>query len=225
MCGRFANIVTPNELMSRYNVTLVQNLGPRWNIAPGQKSLVVVHNGLNNRLITASWGVSRVRTGRNLLINARMETVREKPSFQRAFIHSRCIIPASGWYEWSAPKTPWYVQLLQGGIMSMAGLAIFGADGTRFVVITNNADGDLADIHHRQPLVLTKDAEPSWLGGSAEDAEGLLMPASSDRFKWFRVSNEIGNVGVDHPRLIQPCNSADNVSELAGQGNLFIDSL
>ncbi len=204
MCGRFASTATPDELMRRFGVNVLQNLVPRWNVAPSQKSLVIVRNGLHDEAVDASWGLQPAGQGRSFLINARVETVGEKPAFRDAFLYSRCIIPASGWYEWSAPKTPWHVQLSDGGVMAMAGLVIRANDGLRFVVITSAADGGLARLHHRQPLILQTGAEARWLGSAPADAAGLLVPAPANWFNWYRVSPEVGKVAADHPGLVTP---------------------
>ena len=95
--------------MRLFGVTVLENLQPRWNVAPSQSALVIRQSGLQAEAVSACWGLPPARQGRNLLINARMETVTEKPTFRDAFATRRCIIPASGWYEWSAPKTPWHV--------------------------------------------------------------------------------------------------------------------
>ena len=98
--------------MRLFGVTVMDNLQPRWNLAPSQSAPVIVQNGLQAEARLVSWGLPPAPGGRSFLINARMETVTEKPTFRDSFATRRCIVPASGWYEWSAPKTPWHVQLL-----------------------------------------------------------------------------------------------------------------
>ena len=122
MCGRFTSTATTDELMRRFGVTILQNLRPRWNIAPSQNSMVLVRDGLHLQAKIAAWGLPPTGPNKSFLINARMETAREKPTFRDAFLLSRCIVVASGWYEWSAPKTPWHIQLSDGGVMAMDGL-------------------------------------------------------------------------------------------------------
>ena len=154
MCGRFTRTATTDELMRRFGVKNLQNLRPRWNIAPSQNSMVLVRDGLHIQAKTAAWGLSAKRSKKSFLINARMETVREKPTLRDAFSLFRCIVVANGWYEWSAPKTPWHIQLSDGGVMAMAGLLFQRGSQSRFVIMTSAADVKLAKIHHRQPLVL-----------------------------------------------------------------------
>ena len=135
MCGRFTSTASPEELMRKFGVTILQNLRPRWNVAPSQQALVITRNGLQNEAVMAQWGLPPASAKQSFLINARAETVQEKPTFRDAFHHRRCMVVASGWYEWSAPKTPWHLQLCDGGVMAFAGLLYGQKDQQRFVII------------------------------------------------------------------------------------------
>ena len=90
--------------MRRFGVTVLDNLQPRWNVAPSQKALVVTRSGLQPEGALVAWGLPPAGEGRSFLINARMETASQKPTFRDAFASRRCLVVASGWYEWSAPK-------------------------------------------------------------------------------------------------------------------------
>ena len=149
MCGRFTSTASPEELMRLFGVTVMDNLQPRWNVAPSQTSLVITQTGLQPEAIFPAWGLPPDARQRSFLINARMETAAEKPTFHDAFMHRRCLVVTSGWFEWSAPKKPWHVQLCDGGVMAFGGLLLRRGDGDRFVVMTSAANGDLATIHHR----------------------------------------------------------------------------
>ncbi len=221
MCGRFTSTATTDELMHRFGVTITQNLRPRWNVAPSQSSLVLIREGLHTQAINAAWGLPPAAKGNSFLINARMETLREKPTFQDAFSLSRCVIVASGWYEWSAPKTPWHIQLLDGGVMAMAGLLFRQSAQTRFVIVTSAADGELAQIHHRQPLVLDAEAEAAWLGGSADKAAACCKAAPASWFNWYRVSPDVGKTTLDHPQLVTPLEGDALLPAVPDQGDLF----
>ena len=221
MCGRFTSTATTEELMRRFGVTILQNLRPRWNVAPSQNSLVLVRDGLHLQAKTAVWGLPPTGPNKSFLINARMETVREKPTFRDAFSLSRCIVVASGWYEWSAPKTPWHVQLSDGGVMAMAGLLFQQRLQSRFVIMTSAADGKLAKIHHRQPLVLAAGAEMQWLGGTADQAEKYCEIASASWFNCYRVAPDIGKAGIDHPGLVTPLEGDALLPAKLDQGDLF----
>ena len=207
--------------MRRFGVIITENLRPRWNVAPSQSATVIIRDGLHNEAISAKWGLQHARGNKSVLINARMETANEKPTFSGAFLHSRCIVVASGWYEWSAPKTPWHIQLCDGEVMAMAGLLFRGGSQSRFVIVTSAADGELAEIHHRQPLVLGAGDEENWLNGSADQASALCKVTPASRFNWYRVSPDVGKVVVDHPDLITPLKCDEFLATKDNQGDLF----
>ena len=221
MCGRFTSTASPEELMRKFGVTILQNLRPRWNVAPSQQALVITRNGLQNEAVMAQWGLLPASAKQSFLINARAETVQEKPTFRDAFHHRRCMVVASGWYEWSAPKTPWHLQLCDGGVMAFAGLLYGQKDQQRFVIMTTNADSGLADIHHRAPLVLAPDGYDAWIGGNATTAASLLRPAPANWFNWYRVGPEVGKVAHDHPALATPLTDDELRVPFAPQGDLF----
>lgn len=221
MCGRFTSTATPEELMRRFGVIITENLRPRWNVAPSQSATVIIRDGLHTEAISAKWGLRHPGGNKRMLINTRMETANEKPTFSGAFLHSRCIVVASGWYEWSAPKTPWHIQLCDGEVMAMAGLLFRGGSQSRFVIVTSAADGELAEIHHRQPLVLGAGDEENWLDGSADQASALCKVTPASRFNWYRVSPDVGKVAVDHPDLITPLKGDEFLSAKDNQGDLF----
>jgi len=221
MCCRFTSTASPEELMRKFGVTILQNLRPRWNVAPSQQALVITRNGLQNEAVMAQWGLPPASAKQSFLINARAETVQEKPTFQDAFHHRRCMVVASGWYEWSAPKTPWHLQLCDGGVMAFAGLLYGQKDQQRFVIMTTNADAGLADIHHRAPLVLAPDGYDAWIGGNATTAASLLRPAPANWFNWYRVGPEVGKVAHDHPALATPLTDDELRVPFAPQGDLF----
>ena len=221
MCGRFTSTATPEELMRRFGVIITENLRPRWNVAPSHSATVIIRDGLHTAAISAKWGLRHAGGNKSMLINARMETANEKPIFSGAFLHSRCIVVASGWYEWSAPKTPWHIQLCDGEVMAMAGLLFRIGSQSRFVILTSAADGELAEIHHRQPLVLGAGDEENWLSGSADQASALCKVTPASRFNWYRVSPDVGKVAVDHPDLITPLKGDEFLAAKNNQGDLF----
>ena len=103
----------------------------------------------------------------------------------------------------------------------MAGLLCCREGQLRFVILTNAAEGKLAEIHHRQPLVLGAGDESNWLGGSADQASTLCKAAPASWFNWYRVSPEVGKVAVDDPRLVKPSEEAGVEVALTEQGDLF----
>ena len=199
--------------MRRFGVTFLDNLQPRWNVAPSQRALVVTRTGLQPEAAMVAWGLPPAGEGRSFLINARMETAAQKPTFRDAFASRRCLVVASGWYEWSAPKRPWHVQLADGGVMGMAGLLLRRGNEDRFVIMTSAANGELTAIHHRQPLVLPPDSWDRWLAGSQQDAAELCVAAPVASFNWYRVGPAVGRVAEDHPELVTPLDDAALAAE------------
>ena len=167
------------------------------------------------------WGVPPASAKHSFLINARAETVTEKPTFRDAFHHRRCLVVASGWYEWSAPKTPWHIQLCDGGVMAFGGLLFGPPEQQRFVIMTTRADAGLADIHHRAPLVLAANDFDAWVGSDVSAAAALLRPAPATWFNWYRVGADVGKVSQDHPALVTPLTEEALRPQAAPQGDLF----
>ncbi len=203
--------------MRHFGVTILENLQPRWNVAPAQNSLVIHQTGLHIEAKQAKWGLPPASSKQSFLINARMETVAEKPTFREAFAVSRALIPATGWYEWSAPKQPWHIQLRDGGPMAMAGLLFERPTHpqTHFVIITSPAEGALQSIHHRQPLIVPKQSWQDWLTGSTSIAQQILISAPASLFNWYRVAADVGKVAHDHPGLVTPLNEEALAAEEA----------
>ena len=221
MCGRFTSTATPKALMCRFGVTMNQNLRPSWNVTPRHKAMVIVCDGVHREVISAAWGIAPSVGKKDLLINARMETASQKPTFSGVFLHSRCIVAASGWYEWSAPQKPWHIQLCDEGVIGIAGLLFRYGTQSRFVIMTSAADRALAAIHHRQPLVLGDGDEEQWLSGTADQANALCKIAPASWFKWYRVSSDVGKVGVNNPELITPLDGAALSPAQSSQDDLF----
>ena len=221
MCGRFTSTASPEELMRKFGVTILQNLRPKWNVAPSQQALVIARHGLQNEAVMAQWGLPPASAKQSFLINARVETVTEKPTFRDTFHRRRCLVAASGWYEWSAPKTPWHVQLCDGGVMAFGGLLFGPLEQQRFVIMTTRADSGLADIHHRAPLVLAANDFDAWVGSDVSAATALLRSAPAMWFNWYRVGPEVGKVGQDHPELVTPLTEEALRPQAAPQGDLF----
>ncbi len=208
--------------MRKFGVTILQNLRPRWNLAPSQQALIISRNGLQNEAMMAHWGIPAASAKHSFLINARSETVQEKPTFREAFHHRRCLVVASGWYEWSAPKTPWHIQLYDGGVMAFGGMLYGQADQQRFVIVTTAADAGLEDIHHRAPLTLAPEDYDVWMAGDTETASRLLRSAPAHWFNWYRVGPDVGKVDNDHPALVTPLSDDALRMETAPQGDLFV---
>ena len=216
--------------MCQFGVTILENLQPRWNVAPGQFVLVIQQSGLHAEAAHANWGLPPASSKQSFLINARMEMVTEKPAFRDAFVARRCLVAATGWYEWSAPRQPWHIQLRDGGLMGFGGLLFTLGEKTHFVVITSAAEGELRTIHHRQPLVLPRSSWHAWLTGNSKTARQYLQVAPAQQFNCYRVGPMVGNTAEDNPRLVTPMDEAELALEkndsratdaAQSQGDLF----
>ena len=220
MCGRYTITVTIEELMARFMAedATVPFHRPRYNVAPTQLVPVVIHDGTRNRLGMLKWGLvppwaEDERIGARM-INARAETLEERPAFRRAFRFKRCILPADGFYEWKRDgkrKRPLRIVLRDGGVFGMAGLyeTWTGPDGRKVhtcAVVTTAPNRLMADIHDRMPVILRREDEALWLDRNVQDPERLrplLQPYPAEEMEAYEVDPRVGNVAFDDPGLIR----------------------
>ncbi len=193
-------------------------LTPRYNIAPTQPVAVVPNDG-NQQLDYYVWGLvpfwAKDPGIGNRMINARAETVAEKPSFKHAFRKRRCLVLADGFYEWkrtSAGKTPMYIKLATGKPFAFAGLweNWNSPDGSQLLsctIITTEPNELMQGIHSRMPVILSPDAYTSWLDPSERapgELSGLLKPYNSAEMAAHPVSTVVNNPRNETPACIQP---------------------
>jgi putative SOS response-associated peptidase YedK len=219
MCGRFVITSPPAALRLIFGYIEQPNFPPRHNIAPTQPiPVVIVENGVRHfRLMR--WGLlpAWVKDPRkfSLLINARAETVLEKPAFKNAMKRRRCLIPADGYYEWQGPekrKRPHFIHRRDGSPIGLAGLAEtwIGPNGEELdtvAIVTAPAGADLAVLHHRVPVTIAPDDFERWLDSRADDTEtamALLAPPQEGEFVWHEVSTRVNRVANDDAQLVLP---------------------
>ncbi len=202
----------------------METLAPRWNIAPSQASLILIQSGLELSAKQAEFGLKAGPDGKRL-INARAETVQEKPTFRQAYTASRCLVPASGWYEWAGKGKPFHVQLTDARVMAFAGLYFAPPQRNQrgqFVILTTAAEGELAVVHHRSPLVLPATRWQTWLTGTSAEAEVCLVPPLSRFFNLYPVAPAVGDIRQDNASLVAPAeHQTDLHKSAAPQGDLF----
>lgn len=219
MCGRFA-LTLPTDAMARlFAASPANDLPPlpRFNICPTQDVHVVLANDSGRQLRKMRWGFvphwSKSLTDGPLLINARAETVADKPAFRSAVRARRCLIPADGFYEWTkgegAARLPWYIRPQDDSIMAMAGIwqdwtSATGETVTSCAVVTTAANADMAALHHRMPLVLDPDDWPLWLGEAGHGAARLMRPARLGRFAVWRVDPAVNSNRAQGAHLRAP---------------------
>ena len=223
MCGRFTLAINPADLATRFEVTQTQaaeNLRPRYNIAPMQKT-VIIKDEQPAAFAMATWGLIPVWAKdpsiASKLINARGETVAEKPSFRTAFKKRRCLVLADGFYEWQKSadgksKTPMHIHLASGEPFAMAGLwenwkpqdAPESDWRSTFTVITIGPNKLMAPIHDRMPVILPRGRERDWLNPSGGMVEllDLLRPYPAELMSAHAVSTQVNSVRNDEAGLI-----------------------
>ena len=215
MCGRFALHATGQELAQGLRCPRLAGLRieARYNVAPGQWILVVrpERDGLGPGL--AQWGLipswaKEPREGPRP-INARAEGLEAKPTFRGAFRHGRCVVPASGFYEWKTEagrKRPFYIRPRDGGLFLFAGLCSTwaGPEGEidTCALVTTTPNAVMAPIHARMPVILPLDHLEAWLDPGNQKAAALLRPCDEAVMEAFPVSTAVGNSGNEGPSLI-----------------------
>jgi len=216
MCGRFTITSPAHVLADEFGLAAVaSSFGPRFNLAPTQ-SVPVVTNWTQRTLELFRWGLipswSRDPAVGNMLINARCETVADKPSFRDAFERRRCLVLADGFYEWKKrgrEKTPMYVRLKSGRPFAFAGLwegwlSDEGEVIRTCTIVTTDANDALRPIHDRMPVILDAAARERWLAeASVAELEALMRPYPSDALEVYPVSPRVNSPGSDDPRCIE----------------------
>lgn len=218
MCGRFV-LTTPSEaLAALFDAASDNDLPgvPDWNVCPTMPVHAVTSEGGVRRLRAMRWGFIpgwyKAPNDGPLLINARSETIAEKPAFRAAARERRCIVPASGFYEWTRAAghtpLPWYVSRADGAVMEMAGVwQPWERDGVRLVtvaIVTCAATGPLAAVHDRMPVILTPDTRALWLGEAGHGAARLMVSAPEDTLQLHRVGTQVNSNRARGPELIAP---------------------
>jgi putative SOS response-associated peptidase YedK len=222
MCGRYG--FTPGEdFYDRYKVTnRLDYLPVRFNVAPSQNMPVVISQS-PNKVAMMKWGLipywAKDPGIGFKMINARQETLKDKPSFSRPLRHKRCLVPASFFYEWkkidNKTKIPYCIKLKTGDMFSFAGLYDIwqdpeGKEVQSYTIITVEPNQLLASIHNRMPAILTTEEETIWLDKNVKDIGlllNLLKPFSEDRMETYPISQLVNNPENDNAEVIKPIKS------------------
>ncbi len=223
MCGRYVAATPPDQLAGLFGVTDIRagDLGPHWNVAPTMDVYAVAEGSDGERRLGAfRWGLvpwfSKGPAGAAKMINARAETVAEKPSFRRALERRRCILPADGFYEWlrtGKEKLPHLFAAADGSVLGFAGLWEAwrpkddpDAEPLRTcTILTTSANATMQPIHDRMPVVLPPEAWDLWLDPtlrSPSDVAYLLVPAPDGLLVRRAVSTRVNNVKNDDAELL-----------------------
>ncbi len=216
MCGRFAFYSPSEAAAALFGVSGSVPVEPRYNIAPTQY-IAAIRNGEDNEreLVMLRWGLvpswAKDPSIGNRMINARAETVAEKPSFRAAYSRRRCIVLADGFYEWRREgdvKTPYFISLASGGPFGLGGLWENWHDRESddsvqtTALITTEANAFMRPLHHRMPMILETDAANDWLGGDNTMLE--TAAEKSPPLRAWPVERRVNNARNDGDELINP---------------------
>jgi putative SOS response-associated peptidase YedK len=221
MCGRFTLTVDPGQLQESFPwAAIPDEFPPRYNIAPTQPVAVIPNDG-QNRMDFFVWGLipswAKDKDIGNRLINARAETLAEKPAFRSAFKRRRCLILADGFYEWqleagNKSKIPMYIQLISKQPFAFAGLWEIwnpsnGSEIRSCTIITTQPNRMMEEIHNRMPVIIAPKDYQQWLAPEEQEARSLanlLLPYPADEMKAYPVSRLVNSPNNDQPDCILP---------------------
>lgn len=220
MCGRYALEAPRSQLSQRFGLDECAEFAVRYNIAPGT-DIPVVRQSLNGQRVLhlLHWGLlphwAKDPAIAARLINARGESVAEKPSFRDAFRQRRCLIPASGFYEWKSATTgpqarlkqPCYISLKSGETMAIGGLwESWTSPAGKLIpsccIITTAANEMMRPIHERMPLIVAARDWQDWLAAPADQVIGLIQPCPGDQLQAWTVNRRVGKAAEEGPDLI-----------------------
>jgi len=221
MCGRYFLTHPGDVLAAELGLETAAELEPRYNIAPSQPVPIVRASEDGEReLATVRWGLvphwAKEAAIGNRLINARAETAAEKPSFRDALKRRRCLIPASGFFEWQkveGGKQPWLLRRADGGPLAFAGLwsrwrdRESGDELETCTILTTSPNRVAAAVHDRMPVILAEPARGVWLDPAsdpARDLPALLVPSPDEELEAFPVSRLVNDPRRDDPRCLEP---------------------
>ncbi len=223
MCGRFTLASDTKKLVETFAGFELppEKMGPRYNIAPSQPVAVVANNG-QNKIEFFKWGLipfwAKDPQIGNRMINARAETLANKPSFKNAYRRRRCLVLADGFYEWrkepdSRSKTPMYIQLASGEPFAFAGLweSWYSKQKDKTIlsctIITTTPNKLLAQIHNRMPVILPPETYGLWLAAvecSPDELNGLLLPYPAVEMIAYQVLTVVNSPRNDSPECVAP---------------------
>ncbi len=231
MCGRFTLTASPQEVAKFFDLDVLEGFPPRYNIAPTQPILMIANDAARRRAgVLVRWGLVPAwvkNPGQfSLLFNARAESAAEKPSFRNAMRHRRCLVPASGFYEWrrpadrKLPRQAYWIRPRDGGVLAFGGLmeTWSGPDGGEIdtgLILTVSANGLIGPIHDRMPAVIAPKDFARWLdcaNHEPRDVGDLMVPFHDDFFEAIAVGDKINKVDNVDPDIQAPLSAEDVVA-------------
>lgn len=211
MCGRYAIYTAPHKLKDLFGCENLPNTAPRYNAAPLQEMPIVIQNrmGMARWGLLPPWAKADDRLLCAKMINARSETVSEKPAFSEAWNkRRRCLIPVDGFYEWvtdeaAKARQPFFIHKSDRGVLAMAGLWAKQADVLTFTVLTKDAEGPAAALHHRMPVLIDIERAGEWFAADAAGARAMIGQAHGRDLAYYPVGKAVGAVANDGAELVE----------------------
>lgn len=215
MCGRYTLYSDTDEIQRLFQID-INGWSAQYNIVPSMVLPVIRMQNHQRMLAMCRWGFcpSWVKDPKgHMQINARMETIREKPYFRQAFKHQRCLVLANGWFEWqnkAGQKIPFYIHGPNHHVIVFAGIWSHWGEGENsfynFAIITTDAPAPLSHIHHRMPFVLSQIQYDKWLTAEAADVGQVLAADVIQQLKYYPVSTNVNNPRNHDRQCIEPIN-------------------
>lgn len=206
MCGRFSLRASREALIEHFQLSQGFYMNARYNIAPGESIPLIKKPG---KIEFLKWGFipyfKMNEATQKGFINIRSETILEKPSFKKAFIKRRCLVPADGFYEWKKMQRvnqPFYIHLKNSSVFAFAGLW----EGESFAILTRDSGEGLKQVHARMPVIIPSEYYNDWLNETTtlETINKCLMSISLELLEIYPVSPKMNNVSFDNPTCIYP---------------------
>jgi putative SOS response-associated peptidase YedK len=218
MCGRYSLELKSQKIVEAFQLAENIAFSARYNIAPTQPAPVVRHDAetTGRRLETIRWGLTPPWSkGRRPIINARSETIAEKPSFREAFRQRRCLVPATGFFEWQKlgkATQPFCIRRRDRAVFALAGIwdRFRDDDGNpveAFAILTTGPNKTMSPVHDRMPVILDATDYSTWLEPALETItplETLLVPAADDLLVAYPISNRVNSPANDDPSCVEP---------------------
>lgn len=218
MCGRFTLTLPDDAMAQLFDAVPANDLPelPNYNICPTNQVHTVTSEDGHRRLRPMRWGFIphwyKTPSDGPLLINARAETIAEKPAFRAACRERRCLVPASGFYEWTKDaedkRLPWYIHPAEGEILAFAAVWQVWERGdaplTTCAIVTTDANEAMSKIHHRMPVIVARDDWAKWLGEEGKGAATLMGPPPEEALAFHRVDPKVNSNRARGPELIEP---------------------
>lgn len=221
MCGRFQLDILEERLVEIFGTSEITDFQRRWNIAPTQRAIVIRASDDEREAALLRWGLvpswADDESIGNRMINARSESARTKPAYRAAFASRRCVVPATGFYEWkttsSKAKQPYLIRPSENDILALAGLWERWTGGAEpletFTILTTAASESIKALHERMPVALPAAAWRRWLETEDADEAEALLASPIKRFDASPVSTRINSPANDDPNACAPAEDVD----------------